>query len=236
MRWWWVIAASLWCSLLWSLWRIACDLRIGSPARAFTWAAAAIVAVVSLVVAIDATSAEVPEPAFAGAVRAVTPRTAASLSKKRPYVVTWIDSRDLGAVGVGVYLALAERGYDVKVLAFFKHSFGSWRVAPLAEADALVTVVLADDTAKFDATPGTEKVASYDPLNATERARADVLEREIRAQSRPDLRLADVDSPIGRATLAREGAPSAALDELAALRRKGIAYDVYVSPTSGRGR
>jgi hypothetical protein len=236
MRWWWVIAAALWCSVAWSLWAIVSGLRAASTVRALAWAAVVVVAIGSLLVAVDATSATVPAPALSAAVHAIAPPTAAALAKDRPYVVTWIDSRDLGAVGQGVYLALAERGYDVKVLDFFKHSFGSWRVAPLDGVDALVTVVLADDAAKFDATPGTTKVASYDPLNAGERARADELEREMRARAGPALRLADVDTAIGRVALARDGVSTAVLDELAALRRRGIAYDVYVSPTGARGR
>ena len=97
-------------------------------------------------------------------------------------------------------------------------------------------MVLADDLANFDPLPGTEQVAAYDPLTRPSAPRADALGREIRALARgPNLAAARCRlAARPRVEPVRDGARPAALDELAALRRRGIAYFVYVAPAPAR--
>jgi hypothetical protein len=233
LRWWWVIAALLWCSLLWSAWSLlgAARARAMTPALVATGCAA--MAVLAAVVARDAVPARVPQQQYSRTIGKLANGTASRLVRDRRYLVTFVDTRDLGAVGVGTFLDLADRGFRVKVPRAFGHAFGSWRVARDGAVDGTIAVVSGDSLETFRPPPGAVQAVRYDPLSAADRRRAQELERDIRAHAGPDgsLQPSAVDSLFGRGTLVRAGVSAATIDALRELRRPGLAYEVWINPT-----
>jgi hypothetical protein len=155
------------------------------------------------------------------------------LSKDATYLVVNQDRRDLGSVGVGLYLDLVEHGFDMKMIAFYRHAFGGWRVADRKDVDEVLLVVAGDDVAAgYELPADAEFVAKYDPLSAAERRRADTLARRAGEDLGPDFewQLVDVDRADGRKYLARHGADRKELDELARLRARGPETTVYLEP------
>jgi hypothetical protein len=229
VRWWWVIAALLWCSLVWSLWCAVGEARL---APVLVPAGCAVIVVLATVVAWDAAPARVPGLEYSTAVGKLTPGTADKLSRDRRYVVKWVNSDALGAVGVGTYLELVERGFDVGVSPEFGHAFGSWRVARPGEVQGTITVVSSDSSEGFPRPVGAVQAAQYDPLTAADRRRAQEIEVEIRAHAGPSRPLVpgDADSVFGRGALLAAGIDPAQIDVLRELRRPGLAYAVFVVP------
>jgi hypothetical protein len=236
LRWWWVLGALLWCSLAWSAWCASSGTCFSAIARSRRWVAIAVLAAATALVAWDARTVRVPQQQFSTTLGRLGPPTRAKLSHDRRYLVRWIDTRDLGAVGVGMYLALAEHGFDARVERDFARPFGAWRVAAPGETDATIAVVSGDDLEGVGSAPGVEVLARYDPLDAAERQRARELVAAIRARLEPPtpLHLTAVDSVIGRASLIGAGADRADVGALAALRRKGLEYAVLLSPESNQ--
>ncbi len=228
VRWWWVVAALLWCSLAWSLVWAAKRLDVERVAVA---AVVAMSIVMAGIVVSNAARARVPAKPFSDAIGRLLPQTTAHLQRSRAYVVRSIDT-DIGAVGNGVYFELAARGFRVEVPADLGHAFGSWRVAkdPTLEE---ITVVNTDDFF-YRPAPGATRIAEYDPLTPSQRGRVQVLERSILRSltGSQSFQPTDVDSPWTRRGLVASGADARELDELAALRRRGGVrrYDVFLVP------
>jgi hypothetical protein len=233
VRWWWVIAALLCVSVAWSAYTLFA--RSGAT-RVLAAVGFGLVAVLAVVASWQAAPAPLPLEPVSVALEHLSPSVAPHLNHKQRYLVSFVDSRDLGAIGAGLYLDLTRRGYDVKVPGVYGHGFGSWRVADAGAVDGSVTVAASDDVEKgwtppSNATP----IASYDPLRASARERATRLVSTI-------LRSLDgsvtyepvmVDTKLGRSKLLGAGADPDDLAQLAALRRAGSAYTVYlVRPSS----
>jgi hypothetical protein len=195
-------------------------------------AGCAVIVVLVAVVAWDAVPARVPGLEYSTAVGKLTPGTVDKLSRDRRYVVRWVNSDALGAVGVGTYLELVEHGFDVGVSPEFGHAFGSWRVARADEVHGTITVVSSDSDEGFHPPAGAVLAARYDPLTAADRRRAQGIEAEIRAHTGPGGPLVpgDVDSVFGRGALLAAGIDPARIDVLRELRRPGLAYAVFVIP------
>jgi hypothetical protein len=158
--------------------------------------------------------------------------TAPQLSRDKTYLVTWID-KNLGAVGVGTYLELAERGFNVKVPKLYQKPFGKWRVAKDGEFQETLTVVAVDDIEDYPVAPGARRIADYDPLKPAERQDARDLETGIRSQLAPGVPFApgDVDTIWGRTALTTAGAHPGDVDALRRLRQRGHAYAVFLIPS-----
>jgi hypothetical protein len=77
-----------------------------------------------------------------------------------------------------------------------------------------------------------QRVAHHDPLSARERERADRLWAHVRSELDPasEISLEALDSDTGRATLLAAGIDSQVIQELASIRARGSAYDVYLTP------
>lgn len=227
VRWWWVIAALLWCSIVWSSWCVAATARL---ALAWVRAGCAVIVALGAVVAWDAVPGRVPGPEYSAAVGKLTTGTVAQLARDRRYLVKWVNSDALGAVGVGTYLELAERGFHVGVSPEFRHAFGSWRVVRPGDVDGTIIVVSSDSAGDFNPPAGAVLAAQYDPLTAAGRRRAHEIEREIRARpgSSGPLVPSDVDSVFGRGALVAAGIDPAHIRTLQELRRPGLAYAVFV--------
>jgi hypothetical protein len=199
-----------------------------------SWVRAGWAAIVALAafVAWDAVPGHVPGPGYSTAVGKLTTGTVAQLTRDRRYLVRWVNSDALGAVGVGTYAELAERGFRVGVSSEFAHAFGSWRVVRPGDVDGTISVVSSDSAGDFTPPAGAILAAQYDPLTAAGRRRAQEIEREIRAHpgSSGPLVPSDVDSVFGRGALIAAGVDPAHIKTLQELRRPGLAYAVFVFP------
>jgi hypothetical protein len=232
VRWSWVLAALVWLSLAWSFWQI---LARASATRALL--AVSLVGVIALTASTGwaATAVQVPQPQFSDVIAHLGSRTAAQLDSDRRYLLKIVDTENLGAVAVGTFLDLDERGKQVRVDRGFAKPFGSWRTARESEVNGVVTVVAGGDIERGWTPPaGAKRLVSYDPLSSGQRSRAQRIERQIRdrlgtAAPRDAL---PVLSAIGRRQLVADGADERSVDELWHLHQRGDAYSVYLSPAS----
>jgi hypothetical protein len=232
LRWYWIIAALIWCAIAWSIWTALTPATRARAAGSVTAACGAIALVLAVTVTYQGVPAEVPDSQFSRAIGGLAAVTAPQLARDRTYRMTWID-KDLGAVGVGTYLALAERGFKVKVLKDYDRGFGTWRVAKDGEFQENLTVVAVDDVEDFQPPPGTRRIADYDPLNPLERQRVRDLEGAIRSRLAPGVAFQPmaVDTIWGRAQLQAAGASESDIDALRHLRRRGHAYAMFLIPS-----
>ena len=232
VRWWWVIAALLCVSLAWSAYTLFSRSR---ATRVLAAVGFGVLAVLTVVTSWNAAPAPVPLERVSTALEHLSPSVAKHLARDQRYLVTFVDTRDLGAIGDGLYLALTRSGFDVKVPHDYGPAFGTWRVADAGTVDATLTVVGNDDVDKgWTPPPNATPIASYDPLSVAERARAQRLAstmlRSVGGSVTYDPVM--VDLPDGQGKLLAAGADPAAVSELAALRRAGSAYTVYLITAS----
>jgi hypothetical protein len=232
VRWAWILAALVWLSLAWSLWRVLARARATNALVALC-----LVAVLGLTVSTGWTAASVkpPQHVLSDTIARLGPRTAANLQRGKQYQLTFVDFENLGAVGVGMFLDLDERSQSVRMEPGLSHAVGSWRTARKSQVDGTLIVVAGSYVERgWAAPPDAKRIAHYDPLTARERSRAQSLEREVRdglgsvatEESLPVL------SAVGRRQLVANGADRRRVDELWHLRERGDAYSVYLSPAS----
>jgi hypothetical protein len=228
VRWWWVIAAVVWLSIMWSAWSLLADGRVRRAAAVVS--CGALVALSAVMVG-RAISADVPNARDSLAIGQLSDELIAELDDgASTYVVDWTDARDWGAVGAGVFLDLDRRGLPVMAAARHALTHGAWRTAAPGAGDGLLIIMGADDLARGDAPPaGAVVVARYEPLTVEERARVDDLRDEIGAElGEPSWDETLVDTRFGRQVLADRGVPARLVDELASLRARGSAYTAYL--------
>jgi DNA-binding transcriptional regulator of glucitol operon len=232
VRWSWILAALVWLSLAWSLWRVLAPVTTTNALVAVS-----LVAVLGLTVSTgwNAVSVQAPQHVFSDTIAKLGPRTDAHLQQDKRYQLTFVDFENLGAVGVGMFLDLTERGQSVRMEPGLSHAVGSWRAARRSQVDEVLTVVAGSYIERGWTPPeGATRITLYDPLTPRERARAQRLERQVRerlgtAAPRDSL---PVLSAIGRLQLVADGADKRSVDELWHLRERGDAYSVYLSPAS----
>jgi hypothetical protein len=226
VRWWWVIAGLVCCSLVWSAWSRFVPDRV---APVLVDVGLVVILVLAVVVSFDTASVRVPEDHQSDAVAAMGHEVARHLGRDQRYLVTSTGTRDFGGVLNGMYLELLSRGFDVRVSDAFAHAVGSWRVAKPGETDQVLTIVGGDSFAEYQPGPGTAQVAAYDPLDPGERARASELEARIRSRVGTDTKItpADVDNVFGRAALVQAGVDADTIAQLRALRAQGMQYALY---------
>jgi hypothetical protein len=232
LRWYWIMAAIIWCGIGWAVWTSLSSALRARAAGIVTLACGSIALILAIVVTYQGVPAEVPEPQFSNAIGGLAAVTAPQLSRDRTYLMTWID-KDLGAVGVGTYIALAERGFNVKVIKQYKQPFGKWRVAKDGEFQEILTVVAVDDIEDYQSPPGSRRIADYDPLIPAERQHVRDVAAAIRSELAPGVPFTPgaVDTIWGRAGLIAAGAKRADVEELRQLRHRGHAYAVFLIPS-----
>lgn len=230
MRWWWIIGATIWLSIGWSTLSMIKTSRFQpSIVRGLI----AVTAVVSLVAAGRATSVELPTQQDSDAVGALGAQLTDSLDPDTNYHVGWADRQSWGGVGVGVFVYLHQHGFDVRVPPEYVENdeLDSWHVQETGTGSEVIRVVGHDDLAAgVRPQPGAVRVASHDPLSPGDRREADRLWAKAQSELDPssDLRLAEFDSDRGRQKLVDAGVDPQTVEELAALRAQGPAYDVYL--------
>jgi hypothetical protein len=168
VRWWWVLGALLCASLAWCVYSLFARTRWSTI---LATVGVGVAAMLSVVVAWNAVPTTVPFPNDSHALAYLTPLVTQHLDKRQPYLVTFVDSRDLGAIGSGLYLDLARHGYDVKVTDTLARAFGRWRVAGPDEVAGTITVVGSDDIAKGWTPPaGAQLIGHYTPRRSRDSA------------------------------------------------------------------
>jgi hypothetical protein len=177
----------------------------------------------------------VPEEQMSLVVEAVGPSTAGALSREERYLVRGFDPKVLGAASSGLYVDLDHRGFEVYVDPddFSSIRYGSWREATPQQVDAMVMIVDLPDLqlGMWRPPPGSRLVASYDPLTAAQRVRAQELAASIRESLGPN-------APPGRISIGlsdvvsmeKLGVSRSAIEELHALEQPGDGYAVYLTP------
>ncbi len=226
LRFWWIIGASLWLSVAWSVVSL-------TRARLVVPAGLAIMTVLSAGLTWRAVSVEVPERPSGDAVRSLGDQLATGLDHDTGYVLEWADRRTFGGTAMGVFLDLHDRGFDVAAPLQYDMWFDSWHLRDRDTAEAILTVVGQDDLdAGTTPPPDAVTVARYDPLDPTQRARAEQLWQAITSAVDPAAGTgpSDLDSAAGRQALVDAGADKATVEALAALHERGaFAYAVYLS-------
>ena len=120
VRWWWVLAALLWLSIVWSA-----TCAIGERGRHVLLGLAVVAtAALSAVVTVRAVPAGVPDGDHSEVVGALAGELSSQLDRDAAYLVDWTDAELWGAVGIGVFVELERRGYDVSVLPPRASTFG----------------------------------------------------------------------------------------------------------------
>jgi hypothetical protein len=233
VRWWWVIAACAWLSIGWSAVSLLARTRLATVAVATIAGVGVTLAAAGTVAAVPAL---VPQQQFSSALTRLAPAVARKLRHDREYLVRWVDQRNLGAVGVGMFLALEERGYKVQAPRAFVQQFGSWRTAPSGgvSEDAVTVVAIADEGESWTRPRDAVLLARYEPLTLSQRRRTRALERAIRARlpARTRSQPLPADTEYGRWTLVRDGADGTSVEALYALERRDNGYSVYLTDAS----
>ncbi|HRE02677.1 MAG TPA: hypothetical protein PLV68_15350, partial [Ilumatobacteraceae bacterium] len=119
VRWWWVISAWMWLSIVVSAaalvsrrWQVRVAVGAGVVA-----------AVASVALTVGAVTADPPAPAESEAIIALVDQLDGVLPTDRQYVVEWADRNTWGEVGVGVFVGV-NVGVDVAVGVFVACSVG----------------------------------------------------------------------------------------------------------------
>jgi hypothetical protein len=234
MRWWWVVALTLWLAIGWCL---AAAIK-GFQAR-ISWPAGIAVAgggvaLVALTLA-AALHAPLPDQSVSDTIANLAPSTGRALPSGRRDLVVWNDPETLFVTGFGMFTALERRGFDVVVPASAGFGFGSLRTAPPTPYQGVVAVLgVPDPLVPPQPAPGSHLVARYDPLSVGERLEADRLDERIRAamgSHAPHDALIVREIPLDQALLVMDGASPSDVSRLAALQARGSPYEVFFTPS-----
>lgn len=230
VRWAWVVAAFVWVSILWSLWSLIPHRR---GARMAVLTVFAVTAVVSIATAWQALPLRPPQHQASDAIGSLGSQAEHALDHEPVYRLDWVDVEAFGATGLGMFADLEDRGVSVRAPTQFSHALGSWRTARASEVDGVLTLVAGSDLDAGWQPPADAKlVASFDPLDRTERARFQRLQRRIREEIGAD---ADeylvLTTDFDRDALAARGADPEQIQALWRLSRDGDRYRLYLEPT-----
>jgi hypothetical protein len=234
VRWWWVVALTMWMAIGWCL-AEALSLRRLMPAAGLAAAAGLVSFTAATVVA--AVPAPLPLTPASDAIAHLAPGTAGAVTRGSPKFVQWLDPENLSGVGPGVFTALHLEGLDVVAPSFAATGVGSWRSVPPKSLRGVITVVAVTDptlpSLAVRPPQGSRLVASYDPLSAQERQEAVVLQQRIRAAlgpRGPQGALVVSSVPYNQHQLVSAGASPSDVARLAALQAPGSPYLVFYSP------
>ena len=144
VRWWWVLAAAVWLSIVWS---VACSLRDRRVRDGLLAVAGLATVALSIVATARAVPAALPDADPSETVGTLAAQLVTELDPDVRYLVDWTDAEGWGAVGTGLFVELEHRGHDVSVVPPRAPMFGEWRTARPEDVDATVLVVGSSDTA-----------------------------------------------------------------------------------------
>ena len=225
VRWWWVTAALVWISILWSAIELIgrADVR-----RWLGWAALAVAAMLAMVLSWRAVPVQLPDGQLSTTAGRLAATTANELDPAGRYLIHFADVRFWGSVSNGVFLGLDERGFDVAASAEQVPPFERWRTRPETPGWTDLYVVGEDDLTDGFRVPGrTHVVAHDDPLTPAQRR-----SRRRAARAPPVLGAAtdptvSAAAAVDDATINGSVLTPAEIGELRELRAIGFAYTVF---------
>ncbi len=232
LRWWWVVAVTVWLVLAWAVH----DRAPRHVRRATIATVAAATAVASLAICVRSVGTTGPDGRDADAIGSLSEQAADVLDDEGSYLLDWVDGRRWGGAGMGLYLELERQGYDVRVPADHELWFDEWHLADGSVPRTTVRLVGDDDLVMgYAVPPSATLVAAFDSLSAPERARSSELWSRALAEADAGERIAigHFDSDLGRYALESRGVSGETIAELSELRRTATAYRLYVLDRSG---
>jgi hypothetical protein len=216
---------------------------LGLPLTRGTAALVALLVVAGTTFTWDAAHSEVPAAHESRTLRLVAPRAIRALrsgdvpggGEDGRYLVRWEDTLGIGSQGYGFLLELERQGFDVGVPRQHRTGAVAHRVRELDEATATVNYVNGQEAiARWDRTPGAERVAHLDPRSPAERARFERLRDGVvaglRAAGLDDL-VPTVDRNLFIAGLDPR-MPTPLADKVARMMDLGLPTAVYVAPAA----
>ncbi len=231
-RWWWVIGALIWTSILTSGLALLHRSRPGSESVS-PRVLLAVAGCLALVLGVRSLDVDPPNADYSIVAADLEAQLDARLDPDASYLYRYADAFTIGYIPTGVFVALDRSGYEVYADRGRPDAYDSWHYADPSDVDMIIDVIGDDDAkAGFPAPEGSTVVATHDPLGSAQRARADELWADIvgsvgvEATPNPNV----VDDADSRARLAQQGADPDALVELAALRTAGPRYVAYLTP------
>jgi hypothetical protein len=234
LAWWWAVGAAVWLSMLWSTWSLL-RTRGGAPADAITRLIAAATVVAALALTARAVDAELPVAPHTKAVSTLIAAATPQLDARDSYLVEWLPTtRDFGYVGVGVFVDLRRRGFDVVVPTVESIAFEPREQRDHADRRLLVTTP--EDDIDVPPPPGSVPIARYDPLEADERAEFGALWSEIARQA-PDVATSPsiFGSLLGRVALLDAGVDPGLIERFTELWDEGPSFTLYLAPGTIQG-
>ncbi len=231
-RWWWVIGALLWMSILTSGLALLHRSQPGSDSVS-PRVLLAVAGCLALVLGVRSLDVDPPNADYSIVAADLEEQLDARLDPDASYLYRYADAFTIGYIPTGVFVALDRSGYEVYADRGRPDAYDSWHYADPSDVDMIIDVIGDDDAkAGFPAPEGSAVVATHDPLTPAQRTRADDLWGDIVAnvgiEATPNPNV--VDDEGSRAELARRGASTETLDELAALRAAGPRYVAYLTP------
>jgi hypothetical protein len=226
--WWWPVGATLWLSMLWSVWNLLRPRSdaVVQPISRFLVAATMVVAAV---LAVRTIGAEMPVARQGETVRSLLEAAVPQLDADDTYRVEWRLTRGFGYVGVGVFVDLSRRGFDVVVPTAEGIVFEPQEKRD--QADHRIVITTPEDDRYIPPPAGSRPLARFDPLDGDERTEFDELWSEIERQA-PTVATGPImfDSLLGRLALADAGVDPAVLERFTELWDKGPAFTLYLAP------
>jgi len=244
VRWWWIIAALWWLSILWSLWSVTIGaVRSRDLRRALVTALAALAALVILdgvgPVVTASRRAPAPNAATSEVLGNFLGPVVEAMRGRGPVLVETTGSVR-GDYGDAIRYALEAAGIPVAVPSDLVTHFGPERARSRRGAESTLWVVSADAIARFRADPSMVEVGGWDPLTPVERAAFDVdkleLQRQLRAAGRADLAraLTEGGGGVDSQAIGLDGVDPDLVRRVEAIRRRGDPVAVFSGPPPGR--
>ena len=231
LTWWWAVGAAGWLSIAWSTWcllrhrpfRRVADLMVGSTF--------ALVVLLSLGLAGRAATASPPAPEESAAILSLREQIVPRLDEDQTYLISWLDERGWGGVGIGIFTDLVDDGFTVIVPDPGGVKFDEWRTG--SRADVQLVVVSGDDaTANPLLSEAGDEIASYDPLSLSERREYDELWSRIVDEAGSSIATSPniAASPYHLRLLRGAVDDQSIIDRFVDLWMRGSAFTVYLTP------
>ena len=230
VRWWWVTAAVMWLSVIWSACALLTHRDIARRMGALGLGAAALIAVLA---AWKAVPVVLPVQQMSVASGHLGADTAATPDPTGRYLITSTDSRGWGGVGEGLFVDLHDRGFRLAVPPDWSPPFERWRTqAPSPDWSTLIVVGEDDLSDGWMPPDGAQAIASYDPLTTAERSRARALQDQLMTVAWLHDPSTTVGDAVVRGSMGAYEIDPATVDQLKKIRALGSAYTVFLVPAA----
>lgn len=239
LRPWWGVALVVTAAIAYTALRMLRG-RALEHARVVLLVAATVVTVVTLV---GVAAAKPPTAELSRVTSELVPSVARGLQRDTSYVIIPVEERGMGISADGLFVALRRRGFDVRMpegprdeedRAGSRLKYGPPNVAAgdLGRYGKIYFVNLDDLDRGWTPPPSAREVARADSLSPAERAELRRLDARVRAElgSNQPAGVLALDDLFAATHALDAGVPRDEVEQVAALRRKGPGYAVFVAP------